>query len=234
MTDPALTITRDEAAPLPPASPNKITLKGMVKQINSSFESASKADTVALDARINAGKLLLEAKARVDAAKKEHGTFAVWCAANIKRSMPDIYRVMKLASSPDSAAAREEEKRKAKEAMAAKRASDKAIADAAKEAAKQSTDGVLTLAAIEGSKPEPLKSVWDNANGGVPASAKRDAAVEEHASRYKATGYELAKVVEADIMLLDGSVTWTSISKTRRDEIASRLKKLVARLEGME
>jgi hypothetical protein len=234
MSDAALVIVHDTPADMPPETANKLSLKSMVRQINNSFEQASKASLVAVDARIAAGKLLIEAKERVEAAKKEHGTFKVWCAANIKRSLPDIYRVMKLASSADSAAALEEERRIAREGMAAKRKADKEAKEAEVVAAAKADDGVQTLAAIENSTPMPIKSVWDTATAELPASAKRDAAVVERANRYKATGYDLAKVVEADVMLLDGSVGWGTISKARRNEIAARLKKLVARLEGME
>jgi hypothetical protein len=227
MTDQALTITRDEGggAAMPPI-PNKLTLKSMAKAINACFESASKADVMAFDARISAGKMLIDAKLKVETAKAEHGSFKLWCEANIKRSKGDIYKVMKLAQAPDPTAAREAEKAIAREGMARTREATAAIvAEATKNEA---------VAKLETAKPNPVKSVWDNAASGLPASAARDVAVVTHASRYKATGYELAKVVEADVMLLDGSVGWATISKPRRDEIAKRLRKLVARLEEME
>jgi len=231
MTDQALTITRDEAASVPDVMHgttlgNKLTLRSMAKAINASFEAASKADTMAFDARISAGKMLLDAKAKVEAAPKEHGTFKLWYETNIKRSKADIYKVMKLASSPDPVAAREAEKEAARVGMERKREAERALTLA--------TGKQEAVAAIEAARPNPVKSVWDSAASGLSTATARDVAVIDHASRYKAAGYELAKIVEADVMLLDNSVAWPTISAPRRNEIAQRLRRLLTRLEGMD
>lgn len=224
MTDNALTITRDDDATLAPIlaqHTNKMTLKQAARGINNAFELAAKADTQAFDARINAGKLLIEAKGKVEAAKKEHGTFAVWCAANIKRSMPDIYRVMKLVGSDNPQAAREAEKAAAKERMTRKRAADAAATSA----------NVRTLETINKATPKPIASVWDKAASGLPASAARDLDISTRATVLaKKSGSELASHVETEIRLL-ADVAWATISDARRGEIARLLKKMLERVQ---
>lgn len=76
-----------------------------------------------------------------------------WCKSFVERTSRDIQRLVKMASAADPKAAREEEKKKARDGMKAKR---------------------LTLVALEGSasridhaQPTPPKALWDQAAGGA-------------------------------------------------------------------
>src|SRR5262249_15765514 len=89
------------------------------------MSTATALDKKADTARIEAGKLMLECRSRVVAGEagdhyKTH--FWLWFDANVKgRSRNDAAKVMALASAPDPMAALEEERRKAREGMAATR-----------------------------------------------------------------------------------------------------------------
>jgi hypothetical protein len=72
--------------------------------------------------RVRAGQLLIEASKYVPA-----GTWQAWCRSHIQRSLGDIRKCIKLASSVDPEAAAEDEKRR--NAEAAQRARDNKRSD---------------------------------------------------------------------------------------------------------
>jgi hypothetical protein len=80
-------------------------------------EARKSADGQVRDIRIETGFLLLAARAKVETDWHD------WCQANVKRpngtvpSRPDIHQMMELAKSADPEAARETEKRRAREGM---------------------------------------------------------------------------------------------------------------------
>jgi hypothetical protein len=79
------------------------TLPALAQQINVIF---SAIDTLTLDRRIEAGKLLKSARDQIPESK----AFFEWCKINIKRSKSDIYAFIALASTPDPVKSREAEK----------------------------------------------------------------------------------------------------------------------------
>jgi len=100
-------------------------LTELVAAFREKMSTATALDKKADTARIEAGKLMLECRSRVVAGEagdhyKTH--FWLWFDANVKgRSRNDAAKVMALASAPDPMAALEEERRKAREGMAATR-----------------------------------------------------------------------------------------------------------------
>lgn len=80
-------------------------------------ETLAKSKEAASNARIEAGKRLIEARAKVP-----EGKWLAWCKANVtQRKKADIAKVMKLAGAADPAAALEEERRAARERMSMSR-----------------------------------------------------------------------------------------------------------------
>ncbi len=205
---------------------NVTTLASLARNINARFDDATKADTAAYDARIAIGKLLIEARERVDAAPKEHGTFTEWYKLNIKRSKADIYRCISLASSPEPAKAREAEKAVAREGMARTRGAAKSL----------TLETAKTTAAtkIDAAKPNPQKNIWDSATRGLPASATRDQAITAQGNELaRKTGFDLATHVETQIRLLT-DVQWRTVSATRRQEIVRIVRKMIECIEGIQ
>lgn len=94
----------------------------LICDINGEFQKAAlHADKVKRH-RVRAGQLLIEASKYVPA-----GTWQEWCRSHIQRSLGDIRKCIKLASSVDPEAAAEDEKRR--NAEAAQRARDNKRSD---------------------------------------------------------------------------------------------------------
>jgi hypothetical protein len=101
---------------------NPKTLVELVAEFREQMSTATILDKKSDIARIEAGKLMLECRKRVEAgeAGDQYRTdFWAWFAVKAKgRSRKDAERVMRLASAPDPMAALGEERRKARESMA--------------------------------------------------------------------------------------------------------------------
>jgi hypothetical protein len=85
------------------------TLAELAAKIKTQFDRADeierKAFEEAEDHRLEAGRLLIKARKLV-----ERGGWERWCKDNVGKSRQEIARLMKMAGSPDPAAAREKEK----------------------------------------------------------------------------------------------------------------------------
>jgi hypothetical protein len=87
-----------------------ITLEHLAECINADFDRMERAETranevkrtvstfttKAMNARVSAGLYLLEAQEALKA-EDPHASFAAWCEANVKRSVRDCQRCVKLA-----------------------------------------------------------------------------------------------------------------------------------------
>ena len=89
-------------------------LETIAHEINIRLQRAAQAD----DHRISAGKLLIEARERVEAGEAGDITWSDWVKQHIDRSPGDVRKVMALARAGDPEAARGKEKETAKKAMA--------------------------------------------------------------------------------------------------------------------
>jgi len=96
------------------ARTNVRSLAELAKEIGKRWSEADQHNGRAEHARIEAGRLLIEAREQVDAAHRAHGSrsmWAAWCEVHVPgRSLRDIRRVMKMAGAADPAAAHEAEK----------------------------------------------------------------------------------------------------------------------------
>lgn len=114
------------------------------RSINEHLAKASEAEASANDHRIAAGKMLAHVRAHC-----APGYFSRWLEQNIKRSRSDVYRCLALVASDDpaeQAAARDNEKRVAREGM--QRTRDK-------QAAMRTSPPSLTLVAPASIEPPP-------------------------------------------------------------------------------
>src|SRR6266699_319549 len=97
------------------AHTNTPALSDLAAEINAALNQADSS-------RLQAGRLLLQAREIFDASKVQGDSWRGWCATNIPaRSYRDIKRVMALARSSDPTAALAEERNKARRGMAANR-----------------------------------------------------------------------------------------------------------------
>jgi hypothetical protein len=69
----------------------------------------------ALDHRISAGKLLIEARDKIKSGECGNISFAEWLRENVQRSKTDCYRVMKIAGDDDPETALELERKATRE-----------------------------------------------------------------------------------------------------------------------
>jgi len=107
-----------------------VPLDTLAKEIEASFAAEDKAMDKAKQHRISTGMRLIEARQRVEAGEAGEGVgWIEWCRANVKRSIRDIQRVMRIARAEDTEAAVEAEKAANREAQAAKRARDAEATD---------------------------------------------------------------------------------------------------------
>ena len=99
------------------------SLENLPKAINERLKRAEKYTADARNMRVSAGKLLLEAKAKVldKKAQGEDVTWKGWVKANIERSYADCNKCIALMNAPDPAKAAQDERDKAKEGMAKSR-----------------------------------------------------------------------------------------------------------------
>lgn len=201
------------------ATTNTIPLDKLARLINARLYDAEASDTkareagqAANDSRIAAGHLLVQARTRVGVAQ-----WAAWYKKHINRSKADIYRCIGLVEAPDPIKAREAEKTKAREGMAATRA---------KEPVSNVRD--QALAKVQAAKPAPDKRVWDNI--GKPASQVRDETTSAAANKLGTlTSYALATEVETQLRLLEDA-KWSTVSDVRKQEITRLIHKLLARI----
>lgn len=99
-------------------------LQALAGRINQEFAQIGWAEQLSADHRLNAGKLLAEAREAIG----RGAPFDTWCKKNIERSRSDIYRCIALTETADPVEARTEEKTKAREGMKATRKKQQAVA----------------------------------------------------------------------------------------------------------
>lgn len=202
---------------------NTIPLDKLAHMTNTELEKAGNADSRAQaagqeanDHRIAAGHLLVQARVRVGVAQ-----WAAWYKKHINRSKADIYRCIGLVEAPDPSKAREAEKAKAREGMAATRAK-------ATEPVSNVRD--QALAKVQASKPDPKKSVWDQAGSNKSPSQIRDETTSAAANKLGTlTSYALATEVETQLRILEDA-KWSTVSDVRKQEITRLIHKLLARI----
>ena len=81
------------------------TLEQWASSINDHFDKIEKSEVSASRHRLRAGAALIEVRKLIP-----HGEWEDWCKANIRRSLGDIRKVMKLAGADDQEAALEKER----------------------------------------------------------------------------------------------------------------------------
>jgi hypothetical protein len=119
------------ALPLP-ASRIRVTsdapasLETLADQINGLLASADTHRQCAKNARIAAGKRLLEAKRRVEAGEAGEITWTDWVQRHVRRSERDIQKLLRIAGSGDPEKAHEAEKARARAGMRKTRAKARA------------------------------------------------------------------------------------------------------------
>jgi hypothetical protein len=201
---------------------NLPSLAELAKSIRAKLDEIDKAEGVTNDIRLEAGRLLTLAKARVRA---EHGRtknfWADWCKSFVERTPRDIQRLVKMASPADPKAAREEEKKKARDGMKAKR---------------------LTLVVLEGSasridhaQPTPPKALWDQAAGG--ASKLRPQGATQGISQIdpRAPDPGKARLNEIPTITEDDVVDWfNELDLREQEDVIDRLMQLHDDAEKVE
>jgi hypothetical protein len=94
------------------------TLDEAVRAITEKFDEVANLDKRATSARVAAGKMLIELRARIEGGEAGEGvSWWEWCEANIQRSRKDCEKLMRMASSDDPEAAIEDERAQARERM---------------------------------------------------------------------------------------------------------------------
>lgn len=83
-----------------------VPLDTVAAEINARFRKATEIESKANDHRIAAGKLLIDARERVQGGEVSV-TWEKWCAENVHRSQGDIRKVMRIAGHVEPAVARE-------------------------------------------------------------------------------------------------------------------------------
>jgi hypothetical protein len=97
------------------------TLPTVAGQINAYMEKAEQSAEKARQQRVSAGQLLIEARRCVDDGEAGDTTWTEWVRNNIKRSLRDCQRVMKIAGAPDPDAVLAKEHEDARVGMARSR-----------------------------------------------------------------------------------------------------------------
>jgi hypothetical protein len=99
-----------------------VGLAELAASINRELDALVNAEKKAESQRLRIGRDLIEASKLWRSDRNQRGTWGDWCAANIKRSMRDIQRLMAIAGADDPVKALEDERAKTREAVAAHRA----------------------------------------------------------------------------------------------------------------
>ena len=101
-------------------------LKTLASDMWRRLKTADTSEKKAVDLRIEAGRMLIEAWQRVKKGEAGKTTWKNWVEENVERSLRDVQRLIKLAKAPDPYAARNEENATARTGMAETRAKKKA------------------------------------------------------------------------------------------------------------
>jgi hypothetical protein len=116
MSKMAVLPTQAEVIQLRQIAPN--SLESTAIQINRYIGLALRADANADSYRLSAGRELIRVRPKVEAAG--HG-WEAWCAENIRRSMRDIRKLMRMAGANDPETALEDERENRRQSMRAYR-----------------------------------------------------------------------------------------------------------------
>jgi len=118
-------------------APLASTLKERAASINALLDGADKDDASGKSRRVKAGMELLAARQMFPPTRsgRKESEWLAWCKANIRRSLPDISKIMKIAQSDDPEAALRREREVTRAQAAKHKAARKAAYQAALSAA---------------------------------------------------------------------------------------------------
>jgi hypothetical protein len=160
-----------------------MSLDTVAAEINARFRKAAEIEQKATDHRIAAGRLLIEARDRVQRGEAGSIGWEAWCTKNIKRSLGDVRKVMLIAGAKDPAAALTQEREKRTAGMREHRSHVGAVAqiDHVKEEPVNAGE-VTNIDPAKGTAPSAWKLTVKGAAGMTPeerrfAASERSAAV---------------------------------------------------------